>query len=190
MAKRMTMALAVVFGTACAPAVVARADARDGSVAGSPDLKPMPRASAKPEATPAVSDGAAAPEDVVRAKEPIGKHEARMRWIEGPRGIPRSRMTVLEGNPKEPGAIYSVRVTVPAGTKLAPHTHPQDERVTVLEGSAIVGFGTVADEKGTRYKAGDYYMNPAGRPHFISFDEQTTLQMTGIGPWEATPVEK
>lgn len=187
MAKRMTVVLAVIFGAACAPA---KAGSPDN--AGSGDLKPMPTASAEPAATPAaVTAETPAPEDgAARAREPIGKHKDRMRWIEGPRSVPGSRMTVLEGNPKKPGEIYTVRVSVQPGTKLAPHTHPQHERVTVLEGSAIVGFGTVADDKGTRYKAGDYYLNPAGRPHFVSFDEPTTLQMTGIGPWEVIPVEK
>lgn len=182
MATRTTVVLAVILGAACAPAR-----------AGAPELKPMPErtpvATAAPAETPAPV-ATAAPVSVSTRTEPLQKHKDRMRWIEGPPSIPRSRMTVLEGNPKTPGAIYSVRVSVPAGTKLAPHTHPQDERVTVLEGSAIVGFGDVAGDKGTRFKAGDYYVNPAGMSHFVSFDEATTLQMTGIGPWESVPVAK
>lgn len=174
---RTAMLLAVILTAACGPAR-AGADAPQD---------PAPAATAEPAASPLrlrnAPVGAGSP-------QALQQHKDRLRWIEGPPAIKGSRMTVLEGNPKEAGAIYTLRVSVPAGTKLAPHHHPQDERVTVLEGSVNVGFGDVADEaKGTRFAAGDFYVNPAGAHHYVWFDEPTVLQMTGIGPWDVVPVK-
>lgn len=178
MAMRKVWFLAVMFGAACSPA-------RAGAPEGKPPVAiatAEPTSTAMPSTTPVAADA---------AKPPIHREKARMRWIEGPPSIPRSRMTVLEGNPKEAGSLYTLRISVPNPAKLPPHFHPQDERVTVLEGSVLVGFGDVVDEtKATRRKAGDFYVNPAGVHHYVSFDEPTLLQMTGIGPWEVIPVER
>ena len=66
------------------------------------------------------------------------------------------------------------------------HSHPKDERVTILQGKAYVAFG----EDGTRENAkgfgpGDYYVNAREAIHQVWADSSTILQITGIGPWEA-----
>ena len=181
--KTGLLAVAILLGAACSSAR-----------AGSPDPKgPVAIATAEPVVTPAATVAPAATAMPVttpvaaKAKEPIHREKAKMRWIEGPPQIKGSRMTVLEGNPKEPGSLYTLRLSIPQPVKIEAHVHPQDERVTVLEGSVLVGFGDVADvSKATRRKAGDFYVNPANVPHFVSFDEPTLIQLTGIGPWEMT----
>jgi len=174
-----------ILGVACAPA-------RAGSAA---DAKPVAIATAEPVVTaapvatvvPVATAIPVATPVAMKAKEPIHREKAKMRWIEGPPAIKGSRMTVLEGNPKEAGSIYTLRISIPQPVKIEAHVHPQDERVTVLEGSVLVGFGDVADfSKTTRRKAGDFYVNPAGVNHFVQFDEPTLIQMTGVGPWEMT----
>jgi Cupin len=108
-----------------------------------------------------------------------------IRWIDGPPSLPAgSKIAVLEGNPREAG-MFTMRVRVPAGSALAPHWHPRDERVTVLSGAAEVGFGASADRRSvTRYGAGSFYVNPPREMHYVYFAEETVLQMTGVGPWE------
>lgn len=192
MRTKMIAAMLVSMTAACA-AAHADADAAAGFASAAPAASPVPAVSAAPAVSPvpAASPAEAAPGlSGATAKQPIQRHKARMRWIEGPAGVPGSRMTVLEGNPREKGALFTIRLSIPKGRTLAPHTHPNDERVTVLEGSIHVGFGSKHDEaKGTRFEAGDYYVNPANTAHFVWTDEPATLQMTGIGPWEVVPVE-
>ena len=111
-------------------------------------------------------------------------------WKDAPPSLPKgSKVAVLEGDPKVEG-MFTMRVKVAAGAKLAPHWHPRDERVTVLSGAVELGFGETADPATTkRYAAGSFYLNPPRVMHYIYFPEDTVLQMTGTGPWEihATP---
>lgn len=106
-------------------------------------------------------------------------------WTDGPPTLPPgTKIAVLEGNPASEG-MFTIRLRVPAGTTLAPHTHPADERVTVLSGVAEVGFGTTADRAVTkRFGAGSFYVNHPGTPHFLFFPEETVLQLTCEGPWK------
>jgi len=106
-------------------------------------------------------------------------------WKEGPPTLPRgTKVAVLEGDPKKT-ELFTMRLRIPAGFKILPHWHPRDERVTVLSGSVHVGFGDVFDVKrGKFFRAGAYYVNPPKRSHFVWFDEEAVLQLTGMGPWE------
>jgi quercetin dioxygenase-like cupin family protein len=106
-------------------------------------------------------------------------------WNDAPPSMPAgSKIAVLEGNPREEG-ICTIRVRVPAGASLAPHWHPRDERVTILSGAVELGFGNVADRtKVQRYGAGSFYVNPPRAMHYLFFPEETTMQMTVMGPWE------
>ena len=97
---------------------------------------------------------------------------------------PGAKTAVLEGDPKKEG-IFTMRVMLPRGTRVLPHTHPRDERVTVISGEIGVGFGDNFDSALLkRFPAGSFYVNPAEARHFISVDEETVLQITGNGPWE------
>jgi quercetin dioxygenase-like cupin family protein len=106
-------------------------------------------------------------------------------WKDAPPTLPKgSQVAVLEGDPKLAG-LFTMRIKVPAGTKIMPHTHPRPERVTVIWGEARVGFGDVYDAKKTkRFPAGSFYVNPAEIHHYLYFPRTTVLQMTGEGPWE------
>jgi quercetin dioxygenase-like cupin family protein len=103
-----------------------------------------------------------------------------------PRG---AKIAVLEGDPKKP-AFFTMRVKLPAGARLGPHTHPADERVTVISGSIHVAFGDKFDPAaGKVFSAGAFYVNPTPMPHFIWAEEECVLQMTGIGPWSVNYLE-
>jgi len=97
-------------------------------------------------------------------------------------------MAVLEGNPKNE-QLFTFRVRTKEPFVLPLHTHPRNERVTVLEGAVNVGFGDTVDKAAsTRFEVGDYYVNRAGAVHYVWSDEPVTLQLTGIGPWAIQPV--
>lgn len=124
------------------------------------------------------------------ADRPIAFAPEVMGWTDGPPSLPKgSQMAVLEGHPAEEG-MFTMRVRVPAGSVLAPHWHPRDERVTVLSGAVELGFGNTADRtRVARYETGSFYVNPPRVAHYLFFPEETVLQLTGMGPWEIHPAE-
>ncbi|HWQ95445.1 MAG TPA: cupin domain-containing protein [Gammaproteobacteria bacterium] len=130
-------------------------------------------------------DKQAAPSQTTLAKRAIQFTPADFTWVDAPRSMPAgTKIQVLEGNPTRAG-LFTMRVKLPAQTTLMPHSHPQDERVTVLSGAAYVGFGDKLDLKlAKQYATGSYYVNPARLHHYVYFGEETVVQFTGMGPWE------
>src|SRR5262249_18326128 len=57
---------------------------------------------------------------------------ADIKWLEGPPSLPKgAKIALLEGDPSKKGP-FVMRAKLPSGFKIAPHTHPEDERVTVI----------------------------------------------------------
>lgn len=111
-------------------------------------------------------------------------HADQLNWKPAAPNLPAGTETaVLEGDPRGEG-LFTLRLRAPAGTELAPHTHPQPERVTVIRGAVAVGFGTAFDATRLHvFRAGDYYLNPTGSSHYVRFVEDSVVQVTGQGPW-------
>jgi quercetin dioxygenase-like cupin family protein len=90
------------------------------------------------------------------------------------------------------GGAWVDRVKVPAGKRVLAHTHPQDEQVTVIEGTWYLGEGTKfnpTDLKG--YPAGSFIVIPAGVPHFVAAKEgPVIIQLNGNGKFHTDYVEK
>ena len=105
-------------------------------------------------------------------------------WTDAPPTMPKgARIAVLEGSPQKEG-VFTIRVRIPAGSVIAPHTHPRPERVTVLSGRVRVAFGAKVDEtSGTVFTAGGFYVNPPNEPHYVVIEEESVLQLTCEGPW-------
>lgn len=111
-------------------------------------------------------------------------------WGPCPSTLPAGcEIAVLEGNPREPD-LFTLRFKLDAGLVMPPHTHPKDERVTVLEGNVAVAFGRDAGRDDARsFGPGDYYVNARDAVHTVWVDEPSVIQITGIGPWEARFVD-
>ena len=151
-----------------------------------------------PEQTPSTQSPAPAVTATLEARFPaevdqIVHRSGEIEWgpcPPGPFSGEGCGMAVLEGSP---GAeqLFTFRIR---GTKpflLPPHTHPRNERVTVIGGAVHVGFGATVDKaSSTRFEAGDFYVNRAGAVHFVWSDEPVILQLTGIGPWGIHPVSE
>lgn len=107
-----------------------------------------------------------------------------MKWVDGPASLPPGpKMVVLEGDPSKAGP-FVLRVKLPDGFKIMPHTHPKDERVTVLSGTLYLGMGEKFDEKVAKeMPAGSYGRTGAGMKHFGYVKGETVLQLHGEGPW-------
>ena len=96
---------------------------------------------------------------------------------------------VLYGDPAKPG-LYVIRLKLPAGVKVVPHTHPEEVRtLTVLSGTLYFGFGDQYDEsKLTPYPAGTFFSELPNVPHFVAAkDSEVIFQATGIGPSALIP---
>ena len=80
--------------------------------------------------------------------------------------------------------LYLLRVKLAAGTRIPPHTHPDERASTVLQGTLYVGFGETFDEaKLVPVAAGAVYVAPANVPHYIwAKDGPAEYQESGIGP--------
>jgi quercetin dioxygenase-like cupin family protein len=101
------------------------------------------------------------------------------------------QISVLYGDPAKPG-LYVVRLKLPAGTKVIPHTHPEDIRtMTVLSGTLYFGFGDKWDEsKLMAYPAGTFFTELPNVPHFVAAkDGEVIFQATGIGPSALIPTD-
>ncbi len=109
---------------------------------------------------------------------------ADLKWQEGPPSLPKgAQVAVLEGDPTKAGPLV-MRAKLPDGYLIAPHTHPRDERVTVLSGTLYLGMGGAFDEKqGTALSAGSYSRMPAGMKHYAWTKGETVIQINGEGPW-------
>ena len=107
-----------------------------------------------------------------------------LKWQDGPPSLPKgAKVALLEGDPSKKGP-FVMRAKLPGGYKIAPHTHPEDERVTVIAGTLYLGMGGTFDEKGgTALPAGSYARLPAGMKHFAWAKGETVIQVTGQGPW-------
>ena len=112
-------------------------------------------------------------------------------WKPCPPNLPNGcEMTLLEGNLKG-NDMFTVRFKINGEFLLPPHTHPKDERVTVLQGKVYVAFGVGATKaEATIFEPGDYYVNAKNAVHTVWADPGTIIQITGIGPWEANLVKK
>ena len=110
-------------------------------------------------------------------------------WNDAPPSMPKgTKIAVLEGSPKEAG-MFTIRLRVPAGSRILPHTHPRPERVTILSGRVHVGFGKTFAKDGKRFDKGGFYVNPPNEPHYLWIPVASELQLTCEGPWEVVYVE-
>lgn len=122
---------------------------------------------------------------VTLAQDSIRLDETQIPWAAGPASLPPgAQAAVLEGNPQGEG-LFTLRLRLPAGTRLEPHWHPRPERVTVLSGAVGLGFGDSFDPTQLRvFRVGSYYLTPPGLHHYVAVPEDTVLQITTHGPWQ------
>lgn len=116
---------------------------------------------------------------------PIAVTPDAIAWKPGPPSLPAgTQSVVLEGDPTKPGVV-TMRLKIAKGFRLAKHTHPADERVTVLSGAMKVAYldASGATTSTRTFPAGSFYVTPKGVPHTVSVDEETIMQITVQGPW-------
>ncbi|HEY2895444.1 MAG TPA: cupin domain-containing protein [Pirellulales bacterium] len=108
----------------------------------------------------------------------------KIKWVDGPKSIPPgAKQGLLEGDPAKEGP-FVMRLKLPAGYKVAAHTHPKVERVTIVAGTLNIVMGDDLDsKKAVKMPAGSFGYWAAGMKHLAWVDGETILQVHGIGPW-------
>ena len=114
---------------------------------------------------------------------------AELNWKDAvalPRG---AKVAVLEGDLSKP-VPFTFRVKYPPNFDVPPHWHPAIEHVTVLQGIFYVGEGDTLDKSQTRYvPPGSFYYMAPNHNHFGWIgNEETIIQLHGVGPWGITYV--
>ncbi|MBX6365773.1 MAG: cupin domain-containing protein [Gemmatimonadetes bacterium] len=101
---------------------------------------------------------------------------------------PGAQIAVLDGDPSS-AVPFTIRRRFPDGYRIAPHTHPTDEHVTVIQGTFAVGMGERFDAAAMRQLApGGYVTAPANQAHFAAAQGETIVQIHAIGPFALTYV--
>lgn len=112
-----------------------------------------------------------------------------IKWGPAPAVFPAgAEMAVMQGDPSG-NQLFTVRLRFPNGYRIAPHTHPTDEHVTVISGNFRVGMGTTVDAKNMMtLHAGGFVTAPANQPHYAAAQGLTIVQVHAMGPFAMTYV--
>ena len=149
--------LALLLLAACTEAPPADEPAEDGATQQDPDVTVEPA-----------------------AEENVFHEGDALPWGEPSNGM---RYLALYGQSGAEGEAFVFRLEVQPGFELGPHTHPITEHMTVLSGNFFVGIGETLDrEAATAYGPGSYLAIAAGVPAYMWVEEETVVQVHGVGP--------
>ena len=126
-----------------------------------------------------------------KAREVTVMAPGAVSWGDAPAFLPAgAKLAVLDGNPMA-GGLFTIRLKMPDGYVIPPHSHPTDEHVTVLQGNIMVGMGDKFDESMMNKSSEGTFANiPAGMHHYAKTDGETILQIHGMGPFKIRYVNK
>ena len=115
--------------------------------------------------------------------------DSSIKWGPAPAVFPPgAQLAVMQGNPAASGP-FIIRLRLPDGYVIAPHTHPTDENVTVLGGTFRVGMGPTFDESAlVAVPPGGFVSAPALHEHYAKAQGVTTVQVDAVGPFALTYV--
>lgn len=101
---------------------------------------------------------------------------------------PGAEMAVLQGDPSKTEE-FTVRLRLPNGYKIPPHTHPTTENVTVLAGTFLAGSGSQFVESQLEAIGQNGFLSiPAEHAHYAMARGLTVVQVHAIGPFALTYV--
>ena len=101
----------------------------------------------------------------------------------GTSGVAGIRTTLIAGDPSKTGP-YTIRLSVPANTRIQAHTHRDDRTAVVTSGVWYFGYGPVlAESQEKALQSGSFYTEPGGVAHFAETKaEPVQVYITGNGP--------
>jgi quercetin dioxygenase-like cupin family protein len=130
-----------------------------------------------------VSSGGWSAQTPYHGDRPILLDPAALQWSDVASMAPGAKIAVIEGDLSQEKP-FTFRLKLPANYRIDPHTHPAYERVTVLSGTLHFAHGAEFDRaKTTALPTGGVAIMPPGVPMFGYTEEETIIQLHGMGPW-------
>jgi len=116
---------------------------------------------------------------------PVTMVPGQLVWTPYPAG---GVQAFLLGDPGKAGT-YVVRIRLPAGLHLAPHSHPDGRIVQVISGTMYFAYGASGDTTRMRaFPAGSLWTEPPGAVHYAwARGGEVVLQIVGTGPSGSRP---
>ncbi|MQR98179.1 cupin domain-containing protein [Gluconobacter aidae] len=108
-----------------------------------------------------------------------------VKWQPAPPMFPHgTKIAVLTGDTTKPGP-FTLRVMMPSGSFIPPHTHNLDEMLTVISGNIQHYVGqNIATTQQRALGPGGFVHLPVNVPHAIKAGSQgAVLQVSGTGPF-------
>ncbi|WP_246215987.1 cupin domain-containing protein [Microvirga makkahensis] len=108
----------------------------------------------------------------------------QLQWKPAPPAVPKgAQIAVLSGDPNKQGP-FTMRLKTPAGFKIAAHSHPTAERLTIISGDFHLGMGDKLDEaKAEKLSSGGFAELPANTNHYAFTSTETVVQIDSVGPF-------
>lgn len=131
-----------------------------------------------------VADSATADAPAPLSSAAVVTPASAIKWMDAPAFLPKgAKLAVLVGDPSQP-APFTIRLQMPDGYKIPPHTHPTDEHVTVMSGTFRAAMGAKWDDKALGdFAPGSYANMAATMPHYAAAKGATVVQVHGVGPF-------
>jgi hypothetical protein len=116
------------------------------------------------------------------APQPVPSHTVPLK------SFPRDqRFARISGDPTNLGALYVIRIHSEMGYIIMPHTHPEDEHITVVKGSWALGMGDRFNPGALEtMEVGTYGLVAKKMAHFGFSRTEAIVQVHGIGPFTTT----
>ncbi len=106
-----------------------------------------------------------------------------LEWADVASLPPGAKIAIIEG-PMNEAMPFTVRLKFPANYQIPAHWHPVIEHVTVLSGTFNIGMGDKLDQtKTTALTVGSIAIMQPETRHFLWTEEETVVQVHGVGPW-------
>lgn len=113
---------------------------------------------------------------------------SELKWADVPSLPSGAKIAVIEG-PMNEATPFTVRLKLPANYKVPAHWHPAIEHVTVMSGTFNMGMGDKFDQSKTMpLTVGSVAIMQPKTNHFAWTNEETVVQVHGMGPWAITYV--
>ncbi|HTI45848.1 MAG TPA: cupin domain-containing protein [Casimicrobiaceae bacterium] len=112
-------------------------------------------------------------------------------WQPAPPSLPPgAKIAVLHGDPGKSGP-FVLRLMTPAGYKVAPHWHSQDEALTVISGTLYIGMGDRYEPSTARgLQVGGFHFLPGKAHHYAYSKKPTIVQISGSGPFDINYINR
>lgn len=118
-----------------------------------------------------------------------GRAATHLKYGPAPAFLPAgAKAAVVSGDPGKPGP-FAIRLRMPSGYRIAPHSHSADETVSVVRGKFQYGMGDRWDASQLKtMKAGGSVDMKAGQNHFVRASGPTEVEIRSTGPLDVNYV--